>query len=494
MTPDLLIVDDQPDNLQVLSAILESSGYKVRKAINGKFALKVVQLQPPDLILLDVLMPEMGGYEVCQRLKQDPTTCDIPVIFLSALSRAENKVKGFQVGGADYIAKPFQAEEVLARLTYQLDIRSLQARLRQHNQQLGEQNERLQAEIGLRQKAEAALQRKNEELEGALHELQATQSELIHAEKMSALGQSIAGIVHEINNPLCTIRSATGIADRFLRDRLEAFSDCFSQLSPQQRVSFRTLLDAAMEHPSLLNAKERRQLVRELSQKLHALDLEPPSQLADLLVELGASDRIEAALPLLEGGSDRFVQLAYDLAEVSRSLGNVRIAAERATDIVGALKNYARYDASGQKVRADITEGIQTVLMLFQYQFKQKIEVETLYGSLPAIQCYPDELSQVWTNLVHNALQAMGGRGTLSVETRECEDKIEVCITDSGSGISPEVLPRIFEPFFTTKARGKGTGIGLHISQKIVEKHGGTIAVKSIPGKTCFTVCLPIAS
>ena len=250
MKPDLLIVDDQPDNLQVLSAILESAGYKVRKAINGEFALKVIRLQPPDLILLDVLMPGMGGYEVCQQLKQDPTICEIPVIFLSALSRGEDKVKGFEVGGADYITKPFQAEEVLARLTYQLEIRSLQARLQQRNQQLKQQNCQLQAEIDLRQEAEIALQKKNEELTRTLSELQATQSELIHAEKMSALGQSIAGIVHEINNPLCTIYSAIQIADRFLGDRLEGFSDGFGTLSCEQRASFRTILNSAMQNSS----------------------------------------------------------------------------------------------------------------------------------------------------------------------------------------------------------------------------------------------------
>jgi two-component system NtrC family sensor kinase len=496
MKPDLLIVDDQPDNLQVLSAILESAGYKVRKAINGEFALKVIRLQPPDLILLDVLMPGMGGYEVCQQLKQDPTICEIPVIFLSALSRGEDKVKGFEVGGADYITKPFQAEEVLARLTHQLEIRSLQARLQQRNQQLKQQNCQLQAEIDLRQAAETALQKKNEELTRTLSELQATQSELIHAEKMSALGQSIAGIVHEINNPLCTIYSAIQIAERFLGDRLEAFSDTLGTLSCEQRASFRAMLNRAMQSPAWLSAKERRRLTRDLFEALvPTFPVEMSTQFAESLVDLGIGDRLEGVIPLLKHeNGDRVVQLVYDLVEVRRSIRNVRTAAERATHIVGALKNYARYDSSGRKVRADITEGIKTVLMLFQYQFKRGIEVESLYSPLPAIKCYPDELSQVWTNLVHNALQAMGEHGTLRIETTQCEENIKVCITDSGPGIAPEVLPRIFEPFFTTKPQGKGTGIGLHISKKIIDKHGGTLAVESVPGKTRFTVCLPIAT
>ncbi len=133
---DILIVDDEPDNLRLLSTILQSQGYKVRQAINANIALKTLKLQPPDLILLDILMPEVDGYQLCQRLKSNSATTEIPVIFLSALSRGLDRKKGFLVGGADYLTKPFELEEVLARVNHQLTICNLKFQLQQKNQEL----------------------------------------------------------------------------------------------------------------------------------------------------------------------------------------------------------------------------------------------------------------------------------------------------------------------------------------------------------------------
>ena len=154
---NILVVDDTPDNLRLLSAMLTQLGYEVRKVINGQTALKTAQAAPPDLILLDIMMPDMNGYEVCQHLKASPLTCDIPVIFISALDEVLDKVKAFAVGAVDYITKPFSEEEVFARVENNLTIRRLQ-------KQLTEQNVRLQQEICVgeaarrdRQKAESAL-------------------------------------------------------------------------------------------------------------------------------------------------------------------------------------------------------------------------------------------------------------------------------------------------------------------------------------------------
>src|SRR5919202_2183117 len=147
---NILIVDDTPDNLRLLSSALTERGYKVRSVINGAMALMGARTAPPDLILLDINMPAMNGYEVCEALKADEQTREIPVIFISALDEELDKVKGFAVGGRDYITKPFQLEEVLARIENQLTIRNLQ-------QQLQEQNRLLQQEIRDRQKAEQSL-------------------------------------------------------------------------------------------------------------------------------------------------------------------------------------------------------------------------------------------------------------------------------------------------------------------------------------------------
>ncbi|HAJ61619.1 MAG TPA: hybrid sensor histidine kinase/response regulator, partial [Cyanobacteria bacterium UBA8543] len=165
---DILVVDDTLNNLRLLSSILTERGYKVRNVLNGEMALTAVEAAAPDLILLDIKMPDMSGYEVCQHLKANVKTCEIPVIFISAVDDVLDKVRAFNVGGVDYITKPFQVEEVLARVEHQLTIRRL-------SQQLLAKNEQLQQEIQERKKAEeaaaAASQAKSEFLANMSHEL-----------------------------------------------------------------------------------------------------------------------------------------------------------------------------------------------------------------------------------------------------------------------------------------------------------------------------------
>jgi PAS domain S-box-containing protein len=152
---DILVVDDTPDNLRLLASMLTEQGYKVRKAINGQLALMAAQSAPPDLILLDINMPDMDGYEVCERLKRDVQTLDIPVIFISALDDVLDKVRAFSVGGVDYVTKPFQLQEVLARMDNQLTVRRLQKHLQEQNLQLKQLlRDRIRAQESLRQAEE----------------------------------------------------------------------------------------------------------------------------------------------------------------------------------------------------------------------------------------------------------------------------------------------------------------------------------------------------
>ncbi|MFB2838086.1 response regulator [Floridanema evergladense] len=155
--PDILIVDDIPDNIRLLSSMLVEHGYRVRKVVNGERALKAIALQLPDLILLDIRMPDLDGYEVCARLKASDITKKIPIIFISAADDVFDKVKGFEVGGADYITKPFESIEVVARVEQQLAMRRCQQKLFAKNQQLATQNIQLQQEIKQRQQTERRL-------------------------------------------------------------------------------------------------------------------------------------------------------------------------------------------------------------------------------------------------------------------------------------------------------------------------------------------------
>lgn len=162
---DILIIDDQPDNLRLLSAMLTRQGYHVRKALSGRTALVAVQALLPDIILLDIKLPDLSGYEVCAELKRNAQTQSIPVVFISALDQTEDIVRAFAVGGADYVTKPFRVEEVLARIRHQLMIQYLQHQLAEQNQKLTQQNVQLQQEIYVRQQVEAALQCANQKLQ-----------------------------------------------------------------------------------------------------------------------------------------------------------------------------------------------------------------------------------------------------------------------------------------------------------------------------------------
>ena len=200
-------------------------------------------------------------------------------------------------------------------------------------------------------------------------------------------------------------------------------------------------------------------------------------------------------MPLLELPENRFVfETAYQLSVVQNNSQNIMLAVERASKIVFALKNYARQDSSGQKIEAFVSDGIDTVLTLYQNQLKHNIELRKHYAAVPKIPCYPEALTQFWANLIHNALQAMKGNGVLEITVAEQDQQIVVQITDSGGGIPEDIQNRIFEPFFTTKPMGEGTGLGLDIVRRIVARHQGRVELQSQAGHTTFSVWLPIST
>jgi signal transduction histidine kinase len=463
---NILVVDDTPGNLRLLVGLLKENGYEVRPAPSGESALLAAQGIPPDLILLDIMMPGMDGYEVCKELKASDKTKDIPVIFISAINEVLDKVKAFEVGGVDYITKPFQVEEVLARVKTHLALQELQK----------------------------SLQDKNDDLEKTLQQLQATQEELIQAEKMAALGQLVASIAHEINTPLGAISASAGNIDHFFTEQLEKLPRFLQQLSPEQQQDFFSLLHRATQQQSTFSTREKRQVKRELARQLQYQEIENADELASTLIYLGVYDNVEPFFQLLKDPENQTVLNTVDqLASAQRSTKTIITAVNRAAKVVFALKSYARYGATSEKVEATIADGIETALTLYHSQLHQGVEVVRNYEeSLPSILCYADELNQVWTNLVHNALQAMNNTGSLTINATRQDSQVRVSITDSGKGIPPEIQPKIFKPFFTTKSIGEGSGLGLYIVKKIIDKHSGTIAVDSIPGKTTFTVSLPI--
>ncbi len=332
-------------------------------------------------------------------------------------------------------------------------------------------------------------------LERAYEELSQAELNLIHSEKMASLGQLVAGIAHEINTP----SSAIGAAANNLADDLRA-------LPAQVRLLVYDGLPAAESEPlfGLLaralspdgsrraSTADIRQRTRALEASLAAAGLPEARELALTFTRLGLSDDLRALAERgpLSPAAAAFLESAGRLA---LAVQDVRLSIGTITRLVKALKGYSQLDQP-EMAEADVPDGIETTLTILRSQIRYGVVVERHYATVPPVTANVHELNQVWTNLIHNALQAMGGSGRLTIETWQEDSFVGVRITDSGPGIPEGIRGRIFDPFFTTKDQGEGTGLGLGIARQIVQRHHGQIRVDSQPGRTSFEVRLPVAA
>ena len=345
-----------------------------------------------------------------------------------------------------------------------------------------------QAEL-LRQTREQAT-----ELTQAMEHLKQSQEQLIQGEKMAGLGQLVAGVAHEINTPLGAIQAATGNITKALQASLTNLHELCSSCNEVTRDQFFSLINRAIQTQDRLSSREKRALKREMSKQLKAHEIDDAREIADRLIDIGIHQDVENFLDLLQHERCSWLlNLAYDLTRLPSNNRTIQTAIDRATKVVFALKSYAHYDNSGTKKKFTVIDGIETALELYHNQVKQGVEVERDYQSVPEIEGYPDELVQVWTNFVHNGIHAMEGKGTLTVAVAVQGKGVIVKISDSGCGIPPEVQAKMFDAFFTTKPMGEGSGLGLHICKKIIDKHNGELSVQSQPGETTFSVWLPIS-
>lgn len=420
--PSLLIVDDIPDNIRFLSKFLMAEGYEVRKATSGAMALRAIAALPPDLILLDVNMGEMNGYELCAKLKENPDTQHIPIIFLSAGSDALDKVKAFKVGGSDYITKPFQLEEVLVRIQTQLMLRSLQESQKTQNQKLRQ----------------------------TLEDLKRAQASLIQQEKMSTLKKVVAGVAHEVNNPLSFISGNIEPARQYVQTILE--------------------------------------LVQLYQQHYPA----PPAAIRDFQAEM---------------------DLDFVIDDLNSILQSMKTGATRIKTVVSALRSFTHLDEAGLK-RVNLQDTVETVLTLLRYRLENRstnttIQVRKNYQPIPLVNCYAEQISQAIFNLLVNAVDAIEAKLnqlekhppatsytpevviTIRQESERC---VLLQIRDNGIGLPQEKRDRLFEPFFSTKPAGKGLGLGLVTARRIIEEqHYGRLTYAFEEHCTTFSISIPIS-
>lgn len=503
----ILIVDDTPANLNLLFDFLRNSGFKVLVAQSGKSALQKVEYAKPNLILLDILMPEMDGFETCQILKSQLSTQDIPIIFMTALSETIDKVKGLRLGAVDYITKPFQQEEVLARIQLHLNLRNLTRQVQEQNFQLEQQiQERILVEEMLRQR-EVQLRLITDALPVMLSYIdrdhyyrfvnrgyeewfQLPRTAIQNCHMRDLLGETL---YQQLRPKLTLALSGQTVTYENTLPHKGQFHDLETTYIPHvERNQVQGI------YVLVQDVTERKQLERQL---LRSQRMESLGTLASGI----AHDLNNLLTPILM--SVQLLATKYQDEQSQRWLKLLETNTKRGADLIRQVMSFVR-GIEGKHTLIQPDNLLREIRQIVEETFPKSIAISTqIDPELWVVSGDSTQLHQVLMNLCVNARDAMPKGGQLQFLAKNLEVDaafvqahpeakigayLLLTVADTGIGIPATIIDRIFEPFFTTKEFGKGTGLGLSTVIGIVKSHGGFITVSSeVNQGTQFNVFLP---
>ena len=533
----ILIVDDTPDNLMVLFSYLEEQGYKVLLAEDGETALNIAQSKAPDLILLDVLMPKMDGFETCRQLKAKPATKEIPVIFLTALSETVNKVQGFKLGGVDYITKPSEQEEVLVRIQTHLNLRNMR-------QALAMQNKELQQALDF----EALVRRVTDKIRDSLDEKQiletATQELAILLDlstcqiELYDSEQTTATIAYEYS---ITLPSSQGTS-RNIKDFPELYQQLLQKfplqlvepipefnpqgiqvnrlacpvfddrgiignlwgLRPPTEV-FTTLEIRLMQQVASQCAIAIRQARLYQASHQQVAELAKLNQLKDDFLKT-ISHELKAPMSSIQLASQTMENLLANRKNPQKSATFKRVmqifheSCDRQKQLVDDLLTLCYIDAKAKTVQNELIDLHLWVPDLTQlYLQRTKTQQQELILDLAAKECHifadPMILERIVREFLHNACKYTPASQTITVQTEADESKISLCVINTGVNISAEEQELIFDQFYRIPNNDPwqhgGTGLGLTLVKKLAKMLDATVDVTSNHKQTVFCIRFP---
>ena len=426
----VLLVDDDPILRTQIKHLAGKFVSEIRVAEDGVEGLEIWRQWQPDVTVTDILMPRMNGLEMSAAIKA--TDPNAQLIVITSDKDNDDLRRALEIGVERYIMKPVDIHLLADAIGKCMRDRQQIEELRLIRQ-VATLSAALQEKLVEKQHTEEALHREKAEQQVLIDRLEEAHNQLLQSEKMASIGQLAAGVAHEINNPIGFVNSNLGALQKYVEQLLQ-----------------------------LLSVYDRHE------------------------AELPSASRSELNTLKREIDVDFLRQDDGDLLNESRD------GLQRVKRIVQDLKDFSHVSESEMQW-ANLEEGLESTLNVVWNELKYKAEVIRDYGKIPEVECIPAQINQVFMNLLVNAAQAIKEHGTITVRTRQTGDDACVEISDTGSGIAPEIINRIFDPFFTTKPVGTGTGLGLSITHGIIRKHNGRIEVASEAGEgATFRIFIPI--